>query len=161
MTGCYNTAANAFSRCKKHLKIGIFFFPPRNKVKRLFAPLVWTLAYFVILLHSCSFLYIAGNSCTHSDAAESQGKHEYFQYCRKGLTRWFNGATASSVTASAAALGGQEMYRGPHTWVQGPNPGDGALLWKDHPCPSALHALCTALELPAPFPGVKGQGPCG
>lgn len=51
----YNTTANAFSRCKKHLKLIPFF--PRNKVKSSFALLVWSLAYFVIVPHSCSFFH--------------------------------------------------------------------------------------------------------
>lgn len=30
----------------------------------------------------------AGNGCASSEAAESQGKQEYLQYCRQGFTRW-------------------------------------------------------------------------
>ena len=36
----------------------VYFFFPRNKVKSLFALLVWSLAYSVLLLHSCSFLHM-------------------------------------------------------------------------------------------------------
>lgn len=33
-------------------------FSPRNKVRSLFALLVWSLVYFVILPHSCSFVHM-------------------------------------------------------------------------------------------------------
>lgn len=67
----------------------IFFL--KNKVKSLFALLVWSLTYFVILLHSCSFLHKL--EMVAPEVAESQEKQDYFQYCRQGFTTCLKGAS--------------------------------------------------------------------
>lgn len=96
----YNTTANAFSRCKKHLKWVSFF-----QEIRLRACLLCSFGVRLILLYSpqLQFSPQAGNGCTSSEAAESQEKQEYFQYCRQRFTTCFKGAFQTVSTLAGLA----------------------------------------------------------
>lgn len=107
----------------------------------MFARFVWSLAYFVILLCSCSFLHML-ESIAHSLRANSSIPST----AGRDLQCTSMGHPKLHPHVTAYSLAGLKMYHSPHTWMQSQKPGGGALLQNHCLCPVAFSALCTALE---------------